>query len=118
MLDCHIRIERGEYTLDWINRFVETAVQRGIDEIQLLEHCYRFTEFIPMYDSVCAASDYIDKWFHRKADDLGLDDYLRLIEQVRNQSWSINIKFGLEVGIVLKAASFSPSKISSSNVLD
>ncbi|OGO91758.1 MAG: hypothetical protein A2Y17_13445 [Clostridiales bacterium GWF2_38_85] len=97
MLDCHIHIERGEYTLNWINEFVKTAVQRGIDEIWLLEHCYRFREFVPMYDNVCAYSDYIDKWFHCKAGVLGLDDYLRLADFVRNQEWPIKIKFGLEV---------------------
>lgn len=96
-IDCHIHIERGDYTLDWIEKFVDTAVSRNIDEIWLLEHCYRFSEFVPMYDSVCAASDYIDKWFHCKAGVLLLDDYLKLIDKVRQQSWSVRIKFGLEV---------------------
>ncbi len=96
-IDCHIHIERSDYTLDWIKKFVDTAVSRNIDEIWLLEHCYRFSEFVPMYDSVCAASDYIDKWFHRKAGVLLLDDYLRLIDKVRKKSWPAKIKFGLEV---------------------
>lgn len=96
-IDSHIHIERGEYTIDWIKEFAEQAVNRGINEIWLLEHCYRFREFIPMYDSVCAYSDYIDKWFHRKAGIYQLDDYLRLIDGVRKQSWPVNIKFGLEV---------------------
>ena len=56
MIDGHIHIERGEYTLDWINRFVNRAVEMQIDEIWLLEHGYRFEEFVPMYDSVCAYS--------------------------------------------------------------
>lgn len=97
MLDCHIHIEQGEYTLDWINEFVKTAVIRGIDEIWLLEHCYRFKEFVPMYDSVCAYSNYIDTWFHRKAGVLVLDDYLRLIGSVRKHNYPVKIKFGLEV---------------------
>lgn len=54
MIDGHIHIERGTYTLDWINQFVSKAVEMEIDEIRLLEHCYRFDEFVPMYDSVCA----------------------------------------------------------------
>lgn len=45
MTDGHIHIERGEYTLDWINQFVSKAVEMEIDEIRLLEHCYRFEEF-------------------------------------------------------------------------
>ena len=28
------------------------AVEKQIDEIWLLEHCYGFEEFVPMYDSV------------------------------------------------------------------
>ncbi len=40
MIDGHIHIERGAYTLDWINQFVSKAVEMEIDEIRLLEHCY------------------------------------------------------------------------------
>lgn len=97
MLDCHIHLERGDYTLEWIKRFVTTAIDRDLSEIWLLEHCYRFVEFIPMYDNVCTFSDYINKWFKKKSGVLRLDDYLRLIEKVRNQAWDINIKFGLEI---------------------
>lgn len=97
MIDTHIHIERGEYTLEWIQKFVGTAIDRKIDEIWLLEHCYRFSEFVPMYGGVCAYSDYIDKWFHRKAGVLQFNDYLRLIDKVRHQNWPVQIKFGLEV---------------------
>lgn len=97
MTDAHIHLERGPYTLDWINEFVGTAQTRGIDEIWLLEHCYRFSEFVQMYDSVCAYSDHIDKWFHRKAGVLKLSDYLGLIERVGKESWPVKIRFGLEV---------------------
>ncbi len=97
MLDCHIHIERGEYTTDWINQFVQTAKEKGLDEIWLLEHCYRFREFVPMYDDVCAYSDYIDKWFRKKAGELDLSDYLRLVEKIRHRDAGISIKFGLEI---------------------
>ncbi len=40
MIDGHIHIERGAYTLDWINQFVSKAIEMEIDEIRLLEHCY------------------------------------------------------------------------------
>lgn len=63
MVDGHIHIERGEYTLEWIGQFVNKALEHNIDEIWLLEHCYRFREFVPMYDSVCSYSEYIDEWF-------------------------------------------------------
>lgn len=97
MIDGHIHIEQGEYSLEWINKFVNKAMENNIDEIWLLEHCYRFKEFVPMYYSICAYSDYIDKWFHRKAGVLKLADYLKLVELVRKNQYSISIKFGLEV---------------------
>ena len=96
-LDCHIHIERGDYTLDWIEKFVDTAVSRSIDEIWLLEHCYRFEEFVPMYGEICSASDYISKWFNHKAGVLRLADYIQLVEEARRKSWRVKIKFGLEV---------------------
>lgn len=97
MVDGHIHIERGGYTLEWIGQFVNRALEQGLDEIWLLEHCYRFQEFVPMYDSVCAYSEYIDKWFHKKAGVLRLEDYLRLICKVRENPFPIKIKFGLEI---------------------
>lgn len=97
MVDGHIHIERGQYTLEWVNQFVNKAVEMQLDEIWLLEHCYRFEEFVPMYDSVCAYSDYIDQWFHRQAGVLKLDNYLSLIKQVRNHQFPVKIKFGLEI---------------------
>ena len=68
-VDGHIHIERGEYLLEWIEQFVDKAVERQLDEIRLLEHCYIFEEFRTMYRSVCAHSKYVDEWFQRKAEE-------------------------------------------------
>lgn len=97
MIDGHIHIERGAYTLDWIRQFVNKAVEMELDEIRLLEHNYIFEEFAPMYDSVCTYSEYVNAWFHRSAGIHKLADYLELIEQVRNEQFPVEIKFGLEV---------------------
>lgn len=97
MVDGHIHLERGEYTLAWVSQFVNRALEQGLDEIWLLEHCYRFQEFVPMYGSVCAYSAYIDQWFHEKAGVLQLEGYLALIRKVRETPFPIRIKFGLEI---------------------
>lgn len=97
MIDGHIHIERGPYTLEWIKRFADKAVEMRLDEIWLLEHCYRFEEFVPMYGSVCAFSAYIDAWFHRQAGVLKLGDYLALIDRVRRERFPVKIRFGLEI---------------------
>ena len=97
MIDCHVHIEKGDYNKEWIEQFVRTAVERNIDEIWLLEHCYRFKEFIGMYDSVCKHSEFINQWFHKKAGIYQLSDYLKLIDIIQKETYPVKIKFGLEV---------------------
>ena len=96
-IDGHIHIERGPYTLEWIQKFVDRAVETGVDEIRLLEHNFRFEEFVPMYDSVRAYSDFTDAWFRRVGGVRKLEEYLELIELVRRQEYPVEIKFGMEV---------------------
>ena len=97
MTDGHIHIERGPYTLDWIQRFADRAAEMRIDEIWLLEHSFRFGEFVPMYGSVCAYSEYVDAWFHRQAGVHRLNEYLDLIERARGARFPVRIRFGLEI---------------------
>ena len=97
MIDGHIHIERGPYTVEWIRKFVDRALEQQIDEIRLLEHGYRFEEFVPMFGSVCAYSDYVDAWFHRNSGVHKLEDYFELIRKVRDTEFPVKIKFGLEI---------------------
>ena len=97
MVDGHIHIERGPYTLEWIDQFVNKSVEMERDEIRLLEHHFIFEEFAPMYDSVRRYSEYVDAWFRRSAGKHRLADYLELIHQARNREFPIKVKFGLEV---------------------
>lgn len=97
MIDGHIHIESGPYTPEWIDRFVQRATETRMDEIWLLEHCYRFAEFAPMYESARAYSDYNRAWFNRRACTASLEDYLSLIRQVRERAYPVRIRFGLEV---------------------
>lgn len=97
MIDGHIHIERGKYTLEWIEQFVNHAMEKRLQEIRLLEHNYIFEEFSSMYVSVCSYSEYVDAWFKRSSGKHKLEEYLRLIDKVRKQNYPIDIKFGLEV---------------------
>lgn len=93
MIDGHIHIERGDYSLKWIEQFVNKAVERKLDEIRLLEHCYIFEEFISMYDSVCAYSKYVNDWFQRKAGKHKMSEYFKLVEKARDQNYIRKIEF-------------------------
>ncbi len=35
MIDGHIHIERGEYSLEWIDQFLNKAVEMKLDEISI-----------------------------------------------------------------------------------
>lgn len=96
MTDVHIHIERGPYTKEWIDKFVEQAIHVGLDEIYLLEHSHRFVEFEPMYSSVCKYSDYQRNWYKSRAN-RSIKDFLSLITEMRNVAFPIKIKWGLEV---------------------
>ena len=97
MLDCHIHLETGPYTLAWVKKYVGYALQRGLSEIHLLEHSYLFPEFLPMYKPVCMQNDFIDAWLGRKGGKRDLDEFLHLANEVRRAQWPLPIQFGLEV---------------------
>ena len=44
MIDAHVHLEKGDYTIEWIEQFIDYTVKRNIDEIFFLEHTYIFRE--------------------------------------------------------------------------
>ena len=38
MIDAHVHLEKGDYSVEWIEQFVAYAIKRNIDEIYFLEH--------------------------------------------------------------------------------
>lgn len=97
MIDGHIHLEYGDYTPEWVRRFVDRAVETRLDEIWLLEHNYMFSEFSPMYDRVRAHNAFVDDWFRRKACLKSYEKYIELINRVRDTEYPVKIRFGLEV---------------------
>ncbi|WP_407311882.1 hypothetical protein [Desulfosporosinus sp. SB140] len=60
-----VHLERGSYLMEWLKRFIDTAVQRGINKLYLLEHSHRFIEFKGIYDDGNYDS-YLSKWLETK----------------------------------------------------
>ena len=96
MTDVHIHIERGPYTKEWIDRFAAQAVERGFQEIYLLEHSHRFDEFAPMYDEICRYSEYQRNWYVKKRFGL-IAVCTDLIQRMREEEFPVKIKWGLEI---------------------
>ena len=98
MKDLHIHIERGEYTKEWIDRFVAQAVKMNIEEINLLEHTIRIRDFHPAFREAREYSLYQRKWFDGKEKQAHtLDEYKELVTMIRSCDYPVKINFGLEV---------------------
>lgn len=50
MIDAHVHLEKGDYSVEWINKFVGYAVKRNIDEVYFLEHTHIFKECRNLYN--------------------------------------------------------------------
>lgn len=44
LVDYHMHLERGPFTPEWLDRFLVVAQERGVAEIGISEHIYRFRE--------------------------------------------------------------------------
>ena len=84
--DYHMHLERGPWTLEWLDRFVRTARERGLTEIGFSEHPHRFRECRAMYPPHMP-------WVDAQCTD-DLESYLRLVESARGAG--LPVKLGLE----------------------
>jgi histidinol-phosphatase (PHP family) len=100
MIDAHVHLERGPYTVEWLNKFIKAAGERGITEIGFLEHTHRFREFEPIYAPVIRdntlVGTYQQEWFARKHTH-NLSEYQDFIRAIRREVFPVKLRFGLEV---------------------
>lgn len=99
MLDAHVHIERGPYTREWIQRFIDAAQNAHIETLYLLEHSSRFYEFWDTYTAVREhpqSGAFQTAWLKNKCTQ-HLADYQHLIGQIKQEKLPLEVKFGLEV---------------------
>lgn len=98
MKDLHIHIERGPYTTEWIEQFIRKAEKMGLDEICLLEHSIRFTDFHPTFKEAREYNLYQKRWFDGKAESAhSLDEFKFLADKIRKTDYPVKVSFGLEI---------------------
>ena len=95
MIDGHVHLENGPLTKDYVYEFIDEAIKKGIDELQILDHTHRFKEFAPIYESY-RINEAQTKWLDKDLKD-SIYDYIFLIEEMKKESLPIKISFGLEV---------------------
>ena len=57
LVDYHMHLERGPFAREWLDRFLATARERGVAEIGVSEHIYRFNEAQAAYGPWWAGAD-------------------------------------------------------------
>lgn len=83
--DYHVHTERGPYTVEWLEEFIRTAEARGIAELGISEHGYRFAETRPLFDNPWTAE--------RRTEHM--DEYVQMFKDAKKAGY--NVKFGLEL---------------------
>jgi histidinol-phosphatase (PHP family) len=86
--DYHVHTERGPYTVEWLERFIETARQQGVEELGISEHGYRFKQTRALFDNEWTGK--------RRTEDL--DEYMQMIFDARKAGHKI--KFGIELDYI------------------
>ena len=98
MIDAHVHLEKGDYSVEWINQFVAYAVKRNIDEVYFLEHTHIFKECRNLYNEMSVYNEYQKNWYQKKWKQARpLKDYIDYIEKIKQIDFPIRLKFGLEV---------------------
>ena len=62
MINAHVHLEKGDYSVERIEQFIEYAVKRNIDEIFFLEHTHIFKECRNLYNEMSVYNEYQKKW--------------------------------------------------------
>ncbi|MCI9042094.1 PHP domain-containing protein [Dubosiella newyorkensis] len=94
--DGHVHLENGPLSKEYVWEFVKAAQEQGIEHLQILDHTHRFYEFHDMYKGVYEADPRQKEWFEKKQVN-SIKDYHKLIEEMKNESFPIDVQFGLEV---------------------
>lgn len=117
MVDAHVHIERGPYTREWINKFINQAILMGVTELYLLEHTHRFKEFEEYYEEIVKYDEYQSNWYKRRTG-LSLQSYINLVNEYKSdENKNITVKWGLEV-CYLRGIEKAIEKLRSQNIFD
>lgn len=85
LTDYHVHVERGPYSLEWLEQFVSQAERVGVTELGISEHAYRFKQTRSLLSNPWVEA--------RKTEDL--DAYFAMLQAARKKG--IAIKFGIEM---------------------
>lgn len=101
MIDGHVHFEDQPYTLEIVWEMVEYALKNKIDELYLVDHTHKFVEFVDIYKPLFI-NEINKNWYDHLAK-VSINDYLSFIKEIKNISFPLKLKFGLEVCYIEKS---------------
>ncbi|MEG0592959.1 MAG: PHP domain-containing protein, partial [Coprobacillus sp.] len=98
MIDGHIHLENGPLTKEYVLEFVEEAKNKGLSEIQILDHTHRFIEFEPIYKEL-KEYEVQKTWLENKKMKFKdhISDFISLMKEVQAMDLPVKVTYGLEV---------------------
>ena len=106
MRDVHVHFLHGNpvgYNIDFFEGFIKHAQKVGLDEIYLLEHTDHFTEFEKVYEPIKSYNEFQKNWIAKRMNG-SIGEYISFINKVKNNSYPVKVKFGLEVCYIPETA--------------
>lgn len=95
MIDGHVHLENGPLTKEYVYKFVNEAINKGIKKLQIVDHTFRYKEFLPIHESFRKVKAQ-DEWINNEFKD-SIYDFIKLIEEMKKEKLQIEVLFGLEV---------------------
>ena len=86
--DYHVHLETGPYTLEWVEKYVEVAKQRGVTDLGFSEHGYRFTQ---------SKATLYNPWVGERQTE-NLDEYIEVVQKAKAKGY--NVKLGIELDFI------------------
>ena len=97
MIDGHIHIENQPYTLELIDKMVEVALEKKIDELYILDHTHKFKEFDKMYLECLKEEKTIQNYQKKRDKQVSIYEYVDFVREVNKHQYPVKLHFGLEV---------------------
>ncbi len=97
--DYHMHFEYGDYNVDWVQGFFDSAAKRGLSEIGISEHTHTFPEFEKFYyDDLVLDDSEVGKfqkvWLKTNKFKHTLQDYFDFLTELQKNH---AVKIGIEV---------------------
>lgn len=99
LIDYHIHL-KGRYKREFLDKYIENGVNKGIEEFCITEHVHRFKESIDVPDNIIKKfgdnkdTNFMKEWWTERCTKT-IDEYVNFIQGVKDEGYPV--KLGCEM---------------------